>query len=438
MTLEAFQASTRFGLGAAPGEQDAMNGDPKGWLVHQLVRPVSPPELAGVRSNNEAAIELLNRGRDKKNGESVDRRLIRDAFIDETGTRFIVHQKTTQPFFERLVIFWSNHFTVSTQKKPVVPLANAFEAEAIRPHVTGKFADMLKASAGHPAMLLYLDNAQSIGPNSVAGKRRTKGLNENLAREIMELHTLGVNGGYTQADVTSFANILTGWTLARDDDGVQPRAEFNPNWHEPGSKIFLGKTYKENGAFEGSEALDDLAHHPATANFIAFKLARHFIADDPPKDAVAALAEVFRATDGDMKAVSTALVTLPGCWTPMTKFRTPYEFAVAALRLTGITPTPAQAMNGLKALNYDVFGAASPAGYPDVASAWVSSDEVMKRIDWAQALSERIGVGSNPARLANDAFGPVALDHTKFIIAGAETGKDGLAFLLASPEFQRR
>ena len=259
-------------------------------------------------------------------------------------------------------MFWSNHFTVSVQKPIISPLVNAFEVESIRPHVTGRFADMLKAVTGHPAMLLYLDNAQSIGPNSRAGQRNSKGLNENLAREIMELHTIGVNGGYTQDDVIAFAKILTGWGLAKGDDGVIPQAVFHPQVHEPGPKTLLGKTYQEDGANEGMAALDDLARHPSTATFIATKLVRHFVADDPPKEAVARLAEVFRSTDGDLKAVSKALVAMKECWqTPLTKFRTPYEFMVAALRLTGITPTPIQAINGLNALDYAVFNAPSPA-----------------------------------------------------------------------------
>jgi uncharacterized protein (DUF1800 family) len=190
---------------------------------------------------------------------------------------------------------------------------------------------------------------------------------------------------------------------------------------------------------EGLRALADLARHPSTATFIATKLARHFIADDPPQDAVATLAQVFRDTDGDLKEVSKALVDMRACWDkPLTKFRTPYEFMVASLRLTGIEPTPEQAVNGLERLNYRVFNATSPAGYADVGSSWVSSDAVMKRIEWARALSAHADVNVNPVVLANMAFGPVASDSTKFVIAGAETGKDGLSFLLAAPEFQRR
>jgi uncharacterized protein (DUF1800 family) len=436
MSIEEFQASTRFGLGAMPGESDDMRGDPRGWLLSQLDHPVTPAEVAGAGSGSLAVAALIQKLKDKKQGAAAgDAKKIRDAYIQETGNRLLAHIHSRQPFIERLTMFWSNHFTVSMQKKAVAGLVNAYEVQAIRPYVTGKFSDMLKASTAHPAMLLYLDQAQSIGPDSRAGFRRGKGLNENLAREIMELHTLGVNGGYSQADVISFARILTGWSLDRGSMTFK----FQPFMHEPGPKTLLGRTYREDGVNEGIAALDDLARHPATAVFIATKLARHFIADDPPQGAVASLARVFRDTDGDLKEVSRALAGLRECWDkPLAKFRTPYEFMVAALRLTGIEPDAAQAVSGLDRLNYRVFNAASPAGYADVASGWVSSDAVMKRIEWSRALSTHADVNVNPVVLANMAFGPVASESTKFVVAGAETGKDGLAFLLSSPEFQRR
>jgi uncharacterized protein (DUF1800 family) len=344
--------------------------------------------------------------------------------------------RSDQPFIERLVLFWGNHFTVSVQKPVIAALVNRFEVEAIRPHVMGRFADMLKAVARHPAMLLYLDNAQSFGPDSQAGRRRGKGLNENLAREILELHTLGVDGGYTQADVIAFAKILTGWTLQSRD---RASFAFQPRAHEPGTQRLLGRSYGAGDINDGLRALDDLARHPATAHHIATKLARHFIADEPPADAVAQLAEVFSRTDGDLAAVSRALVMMPASWQqPMAKFKTPYEFAVSALRLTGIEPTPQQAVLGLAALNFRPFGATSPAGFADTTAGWLSADAVLKRIEWARALALRLPPQVDPKALADQAIAPVMREDTRFAIAGAASGHDGVALLLSSPEFQRR
>ncbi len=208
-------------------------------------------------------------------------------------------------FVERLVTFWSNHFCISASKGgPVRILAGAFEREAIRPHVLGRFSDMLLAVEQHPAMLLFLDNQQSLGPSSRAGINRKRGLNENLAREILELHTLGVGGGYTQQDVTSLARIITGWTFVGPDGrlGDPGNFAFNVNAHEPGSHTLLGKSYPDTGLAQGHDALKDLARHPSTAKFIATKLARHFVADVPPPALVARLAQRFTKTDGDLKA----------------------------------------------------------------------------------------------------------------------------------------
>ena len=188
-------------------------------------------------------------------------------------------------FLERLVVFWSNHFCISANKGPLARMwAGSFEREAIRPHVLGRFGDMLKAVEQHPAMLFFLDNQQSLGPDFRAGMNRKRGLNENLAREIMELHTLGVGGGYSQDDVTTLARILTGWTFAGRQGllGTPGSFVFNANAHEPGAQRLLGKTYQDEGVAQGEAALADIARHPSTAAFIAGKFARHFVADDPP------------------------------------------------------------------------------------------------------------------------------------------------------------
>jgi len=264
-------------------------------------------------------------------------------------------------FVERLVAFWSNHFCVSAGKSEILRAsAGSFEREAIRPYVLGRFAEMLLAVERHPAMLFYLDNAQSVGPASRAGQNRKRGLNENLAREIMELHTLGVDGGYTQGDVTSLARVITGWTFAGREGrmGEPGTFLFNANMHEPGDQTVVGRAYLAGGFGQGEAALNDIARHPATARHLATKLVRHFIADAPPPAAVDKIVAVFRSRDGDLRAVSTALVDLPEAWSaPPTKIRNPYEFLVAAGRMLGATPAdPGPMLNGLRTLGQPLCG----------------------------------------------------------------------------------
>src|SRR4051795_12724994 len=258
-------------------------------------------------------------------------------------------------FNERLVVFWSNHFCISASKGELARIwAGAFEREAIRPHVLGRFSDMLKAVEQHPAMLFFLDNQQSLGPDSRAGQNRKRGLNENLAREIMELHTLGVGSGYSQDDVTSLARIITGWTYAgrQGQLGAPGSFVFNANAHQPGAQAVMGKTYQPNGVGQGEAALADLARHPSTAKFIATNFARHFVADDPPPALVARLSGVFGKSEGDLRALTIALLDSDEAWQlPMTKMRSPYEFLVAVGRLVGRGPVPEDPGRYLGSLN---------------------------------------------------------------------------------------
>ena len=223
-------------------------------------------------------------------------------FFREAKAHYDAAVRAELGFAERLVWFWSNHFCVNADG---TVMAGAYEREAIRPHVLGNFADLLLAAEGHPAMLLYLDNASSMGPNSVAGINRNRGLNENLGREILELHTLGVRTGYSQDDVISFAKVITGWTIYLPD--LPDRGGeflYYPRMHEPGPQTVLGKAYRDTGIEQGRAVLADLARHPATALHVATKLARHFVADDPPPALVETLRRTFVETDGDLWQVS--------------------------------------------------------------------------------------------------------------------------------------
>lgn len=364
-------------------------------------------------------------------------------YRDEAKARFHLAADPLVGFGERLVQFWSNHFCVSVAKGGLVrAAAGVFEREAVRPHVFGRFADMLLAVETSPAMLVYLDNQQSIGPASRAGQRRGRGLNENLAREIMELHTLGVAGGYTQADVTSLARILTGWTVAGREGNLGPPGTFvfNPNLHEPGAHTVIGKTYNDAAVGQGREALSDLARHPSTARHIAVKLARHFVADDPPVALVARLAKTFSDSDGDLQKLSMALIEAPESWTsPPTKMRSPQEFLIAAMRALGRKPEAPQILGPLNAMGQQLWQPSGPNGFADTAPAWATAEGLKTRLDVAAAIGRQAAAGSvDPRNVVDEILGPLASVETRQAVARAESKPQALALFLMSPEFQRR
>jgi uncharacterized protein (DUF1800 family) len=346
-------------------------------------------------------------------------------------------------FTERLVAFWSNHFCISAAKGELARMwAGSFEREAIRPHVLGRFADLLKAVEQHPAMLFFLDNQQSLGPDSRAGLNRKRGLNENLAREIMELHTLGVGGGYTQEDVTSLARLITGWTFAgrQGQLGTPGSFVFNANAHQPGPQVLLGKTYEPAGIAQGEAALADIARHPSTANFIATKFVRHFVADDPPPALAARLRDVFVRTDGDLRSLATALVDSDEAWkAPLTKMRSPYDFLVASGRLLARVPEdPGLYLNSLNLLGQPLWSPAGPNGFPDTNAAWAAPEGMKLRLDIASQIGARLGNNIDPLDLLEFAAADAASPETRRTIERAESRQQALALLLMSPEMQRR
>ncbi|TCU73740.1 uncharacterized protein (DUF1800 family) [Bradyrhizobium sp. R2.2-H] len=346
-------------------------------------------------------------------------------------------------FTERLVAFWSNHFCISASKGELTRIwAGAFEREAIRPHVLGRFADMLRAVEQHPAMLFFLDNQQSLGPDSRAGQNRKRGLNENLAREIMELHTLGVGGGYTQGDVTSLARIITGWTFAGRQGQLGPPGSFvfNVNAHQPGPQVLLGRSYEATGLAQGEAALADLARHPSTANFIATKFVRHFVADDPPPALVGRLRDLFVKSDGDLKALALALVDSDEAWrAPLTKMRSPYDFLVASGRLLAQVPEdPGRYLNGLNLLGQPLWSPPGPNGFPDTNAAWAAPEGIKLRLDIAVQIGARLGNNIDPIDLLEFGAADAASIETRKTIERAESRQQALALLLLSPEMQRR
>lgn len=370
---------------------------------------------------------------------------------------------TPAPFVERMVHFWANHFAVSADKLTTIGLAGLLEFEAIRPHVLGRFEDMLFAVERHPAMLLYLDQAQSIGPNSEGAQlarrfarfrpqaqAQRRGINENLAREILELHTLGVDGGYSQADVTEFARALTGWTvkgLMRGPaqrfigiEGTPGDFVFAGRIHEPGAKTILGRSYRQDGEAQAAAVLRDLAADPRTARHLAVKLARHFAGDEPPPALVRRLEEAYLRSSGDLPTLYRAIIEAPEAWAETApKFRTPWDWSLAALRAVGTRHVEAQPAAGLlNQLGQPVWRPGSPAGFDDIAASWAGPDALMRRVEAAERIAARTG-GQLDARRLGPLVLPGALGAaTAQAIARAESPGQGLALLLVAPEFLRR
>lgn len=422
-------AASRFAMGMAPGDRPAIAGDPRGWVLAQLEMADAAPGLEGLASGRAQLARTLQTRRDK---DAEARKGLRQEYVTEAAARTRAAALTPTPVRERLVRLWSNHFTVSINRPVVTALAGPFEREAIRPHVTGRFADMLRAAVRHPAMLLYLDNAQSAGPDSPAGRHKSRGLNENLARELMELHTLGADGGYGQADVEHLAAILTGWTV----DAAAGGFYFAPHAHQPGNKILLGSMVHEAGEAEGERALDLLARHPATARRVATVLARHFVADQPPPALTEALAKRYQETDGDLGEVTRTLVQHGESWAhPLAKVRTPDDLLVSTLRaFGGATETEDRALVGsLSVMGQAPWAAPSPTGWPDDGQWWAAPEALMARLQWARKAAPAL------ARRGHFLWPDAELSEaTRKVVSGAASKAEALFLILASREFQRR
>jgi uncharacterized protein (DUF1800 family) len=447
----AAQAAIRFGYG--PGPYDTPAADPRAALKAQLQGP-DPGLAAGM-------FDALPSGQDAVQAtlsDAVERQALREKGVPEKGnfnslaeamvpqealTQLSFAATTPYGFRERLVWFWANHFSVSVSKRTCAPFAGPMIREAIRPHVNGRFVDMVAAVERHPAMLRYLDNDSSIGPDSRAGLRLHKGLNENLGRECMELHTVGLAAGYSQADVTSMAKLLTGWGVGPSEKGGDSTGFlFRPNAHEPGPQTVMGQSF-DGGEQAGIDALAFLAAYPTTYQLLAAKLVTHFVADTPPPDAVARIAGVLHDTGGDLGAASAALVDLPQAWVPGQKFKTPFDYMISTLRAAPPPPalTPPNMLGILTQLGQPLCNAPLPNGWPDQAASWAGPDAVMSRIDWAFTYAARFdsgGEGPQPLDAAQAALGPLLRPATVTAIAQAGSRREAMTLFLTSPEFQRR
>ena len=459
-------AANRFGLGARPGDLDAIDPNPRGWLIDQLQGPSRlDPEIADLPRSSKVILEIqairtaqrkAQRGEDDAPAPDIVEKygqIIRRHYVEQMNARYRVAAASDYPFHDRLVHFWSNHFAVSGDKQPLPAIAGLFENEAIRPNVSGNFSDMLIAVEQHPAMILYLDNQRSIGPDSTLGKRanranreRNIGLNENLAREILELHTLGVNGGYSQEDVTTFAKVITGWSIGgasengRFSDGTPGEFEFREMIHEPGSHQVLGTKYSQSGVKQGEAVLRDLAMNAATARYLASKLVQHFVADDPPEALVTKIASIYLRSGGDLPAVYEALIMSAEPWaTTFAKYKSPNDFVISAFRAFDHVPEDARfTVAALDLMGQTPFRPGSPAGWPDTALEWGGADALMKRIEWSNTVARVVGNRSNPVELGDVALGPAFSADTRAAVSRAESKKQGTTLFLASPDFQRR
>ena len=449
--MMAALAVTRFGLGARPGDIAAARRDPRGSLIAQIDgrgadQPQDNPETSAQRFVAMRAYQELRReARDDGDPRTVMVQRANRAIREKAAADFLARARlgagTAEGFRERWALFWANHFTVSGTKELTAAMVGPFEQEAIRPYTFGRFEDMLVASSTHPAMLTYLDQAQSVGPGSMAANRNgRRGLNENLAREILELHTVGVEAGYGQADVTEFARALTGFSVGREEEDRAGQFVFRENIHEPGARTILGKTYRDGDIGQGLAALKDLAAHPATARHVAFKIARHFVADDPPPALVARLEQSFLKSGGRLDRVARTLAESPEAWEPApTKFKTPYEFLISSWRVIGAQPSAYERITvPLISLGQRGFSPPSPKGWSDMAGEWCSPDGLIKRLQWSQAFAAVVADRLDPSEAASAALGARLTAPTAQAVARAETRSEAVALLLMSPEFQRR
>lgn len=486
-------AANRFGLGARAGELQAAQDDHVNWLFKQIKPIVFDPAVGNlakvssmledynqIRKNeklgagqnlnarkvmddeisamsetpaaSEAMLPVNQQEKDNQGDEAISPDI--KAYRKQSGDMIMAMQmevlrnaiSSPDSLSARLLDFFSNHFSVSGQGIEMRLYAPLLEREAIAPYLSGQFVDMLLAVEQHPAMLTYLNNEKSIGPDSPQGKKTKKGLNENLGREILELHTLGVDGGYTQDDVRELAMAITGWSVAglkkvagSKDEGIG--FVFRERTHQPGARKVLQKKYSQDGVAQGEAILKDLATHPATAHYLSYKLARHFIADKPSEKLVAAMKKTWLVTKGNIPKVMKTMIEHSDAWLPEPqKYKTPREFIVSVLRiLDSLEPIKLEKLKlvqGLRALGQEPFNAGSPAGYGDTASNWDGAEALMARIEWVNQLAMHIK--TPPVDLITAALGKQLSENSLKLIKRAESRQQGLVLALMSPEFQRR
>ncbi|MBY2934216.1 DUF1800 family protein [Rhizobium leguminosarum] len=495
-------AAIRFGYGFRPGEAPPSSKDE---LIDQLRKgAAATPDfpLGGPNMRHQAILSLQEQLQQiRQDAKTVTddttqremrkgvQRQAQQQFQHDANLRLMQAVLSPYGFYERLSTFWTNHFSTSANKSlPMRLIVPLYEAEAIRPFISGTFGDLLRNAAAHPAMLIYLDQADSLGPDSAGGIKRNKGLNENLGRELLELHTLGAGSGYSQADVTAAAMVLTGLTIDRKEMDIA----FRPNISEPGTHEVLGVSYggRRRSRDDYLDMLDDLALHPKTAAHISRKLAVHFIADQPDEGMVSDMAEAWKKTDGDLTAVYTAMLDHPAAWRDEgAKARQPFDYVVTGLRALNAGPvngvvgsflaanqqgtdegdmaanTPGMAgspvttdpagearekrlkafqtaralgQGALRRMGQPTWLPPSPAGFEEGFSAWITGSQLAERLAWARRAAAQFGRDVDPREFLKSTLADAARDETIRVVSQAPNKISGLTLVLASPEFNRR
>jgi uncharacterized protein (DUF1800 family) len=458
----------RLSFGIRPGDIEQVKSMGVENYIKQQLSPNSIPEPQSLTNKIDqlqtlqlSPMELLRvYGKTNTPGQKLSQEQIKTAQkrrrqVQEEAIQARLLQAVESPrqLQEVMVDFWFNHFNVFAGKGKTRLWVGNYDSDAIRPHTLGKFRDLLEATARHPAMLFYLDNWQNTAPNSPGARGKFQGLNENYARELMELHTLGVDAGYTQQDVTNLAKILTGWGLnLRQGRGNSSGFAFNSQRHDFSDKMFLGQTIKGSGEAEVEQALDILAKHPATARHISYELAQYFVSDNPPDALVKRMQQQFLATDGDIHAVLTTLFASPEFWNAQNynaKFKTPYQYVISAVRATGVEVSNVKPLaNTLQKLGMPVFGCQTPDGYKNTQQAWLNPDAITNRLNFATFLTSRLPLlqTGNTANQVNRPINALQLENSLGNNFSAKTQAAinssppqlRAALILGSPEFMNK
>ncbi len=453
-------AEIRFGYGLSPLVPPPRHVDDllAGLTAPDFMQARYPIEDFSTFRARMAEAQQANRTRRKMagtpEGEAArKKRNVLNKHARQDGVRWMVNTflraaHTPTAFRERITAFWANHFTARGKFSVMRRATGPYIEEAIRPNINGRFEDLLIAAVTHPLMVHYLDQEHAIGPNSPTAVKRNRdvGLNENLAREVLELHTLGVDGPYTQTDVRQLAELFTGLTF----DARKGR-KFRKDWAEPGAETVLGRTYSERPRMDTiTDVLRDLARHPATAQHVARKLAQHFVLDTPPAELVEHLATRFRDSGGDLKTLYAALLHHPASWTPaLVNAKPPADFVASTFRALDVTEA---AFEGVKENRLrDAFVTPlnmmgqpwqqppGPDGWPEDDSAWVTPQGLAWRVQWAMAVPVRMLESlPDPREFVETALGPFATETVRFAAASAESQREAIGLVLMSPAFQRR
>lgn len=448
----------RLSFGPRPGDIDRIAATGIKAYIQSQLQPESIPysaelrrQLDGLETLQMSPVPLLKNpdlqqsnqqsAQEKRRNSRMWTRKVFDQSVEARLRRAIGSDRQLE---EVMVEFWFNHFNVFAGNGLSRLWVGAYEREAIRPHVFGHFRDLLGATARHPAMLFYLDNWLNSAPNSKRPRGKFRGLNENYARELMELHTLGVDGGYSQDDIVACCRIFTGWSMTRSarQAGNDSGFHFDANRHDFSDKVFLGTTIKGRGIAEGEQALDILARHPSTARHISYKLAQYFVADEPPANLVNSLERRFRQTDGDIRAVLETLFESGEFWNHKyynSKFKTPYQYIISAVRATGAENPQIKSLFGaLRQMEMPLYGCRTPNGYKNTRDAWLNPDAILRRVSFATLLGQGRWVGGKvDAAMLAKTLGNNFSDRTLEVIETSPVKlRSGL--ILGSPEMMRR